>query len=131
VPKDKYNRIHINGLPQTYETGKPTQKIYNSPIDAIFNPIDFLYNRFGKKPKELRKLRKLQKEDNLRAFLNTHNRELLMEYLDLDKEKLDKLLNRCSYSDYFIQNASDLQLIDAVLDCYENHKAVKGALIKE
>lgn len=133
VPKDKYARIHINGLPQTYEVGVNQRKKYNSPLDALFRPIDFVYNMFGKNPKRLRKLKKLRDDDSLRKLLEAKfNRELMMEYLDLDAYELNDLLNECNYSDYFIKQASDLQLIEAVLLCYENYKAIKkGSTIKE
>mgnify|MGYP001140784442 CR=1 FL=1 len=133
VPKDKYARIHIVGLPQTYEVGTRTRRNYTSPIDALFRPIDFVYSMFGKKPKQLKKLKKLRKDDNLRKMLEgKFNRELMMEYLDMDAQELTELLNECNYSDYFIKSASDLQLIEAILLCYENHKAIKkGSTIKE
>ena len=133
VPKDKYARIHIVGLPQTYEVGTRARKNYTSPIDALFRPIDFVYNLFGKKPQQLKKLKKLRNDDSLRKMLEgKFNRELMMEYLDMDAQELTELLNECNYSDYFIRSASDLQLIEAVLLCYENHKAIKkGSTIKE
>lgn len=132
VPADKYSRIHINGMPQTYEVGSRQRKEFNSPIDAIFRPIDYVYNRFGKSPNQLRKLKKLKDDDHLRNMLDTNNRELLMEYLGMTAEELNELLNECNYSDYFIKSANDLQLIEAVLLCYENHKAIKkGSTIKE
>jgi len=133
VPKDKYSRIHIVGLRQTYEVGSSKSRNYTSPIDALFKPIDFVYNMFGKKPKQLKKLKKLRSDDHLRTMLEgKFNRELMMEYLELDAQELNELLNECNYSDYFIQTASDLQLIEAVLLCYENHKAIKkGSTIKE
>jgi len=126
VPKDRFTRIHINGLPQTYEVGKPVSQNINSPVAALFKPVDFLYNLFGNKPKQLRKLQKLKKEDDLRKMLSgKFDREVMMEYLQMDKQELSKLLADCNYSDYFIKKASDLQMIEAVLDCYENYKAVK------
>lgn len=133
VPQDKYSRIHINGVPQTYEVGSRQRKEFNSPIDALFRPIDYVYNRFGKSPNQLKKLKKLKDDDNLRNMLEAKfNRELLMEYLGMTGEELNELLNECNYSDYFIKSASDLQLIEAVLLCYENHKAIKkGSTIKE
>ncbi|PHQ57059.1 MAG: TonB-dependent receptor [Lutibacter sp.] len=133
VPKDKYARIHINGLTQTYEVGSRAKRNYRSPIDALFRPIDFVYNMFGKKPKQLKKLKKLRSDDNLRAMLEgKFNRELMMEYLNMNAQELTELLNECNYSDYFIKAASDLQLIEAVLLCYENHKAIKrGSTLKE
>ena len=109
VPKDRFTRIHINGLPQTYEVGKPKNKTYSSPIDALFQPVDFLYNLFGKKPKQLKKLQKLKKEDNLRKMLaGKFDREVMMEYLNMDRQELTDLLTDCSYSEYFIKKASDV-----------------------
>ncbi len=131
VPKDRFTRIHINGMPQTYEVGRPKSKNFSSPLAALFQPVDFLYNLFGKKPKQLRKLQKLKKEDNLRKMLaGKFDREVMMEYLDMDRQELTDLLIDCSYSDYFIKKASDLQMIEAVLDCYENYKALKKGKIE-
>jgi hypothetical protein len=131
VPKDKFTRIHINGLPQTYEVGKPQSKNYSSPIAALFQPVDFLYSLFGKKPKQLKKLQKLKNEDDLRKMLaGNFDREVIMEYLEMDRQELTDLLTDCSYSEYFIKKASDLQMIEAVLDCYENHKALKKGKIE-
>ena len=131
VPKDRFTRIHINGLPQTYEVGKPNKKDFSSPVAALFQPVDFLYNLFGKKPKQLKKLQKLKKEDDLRKMLaGKFDREVMMEYLDMDRQELSELLTDCSYSDYFIKKASDLQMIEAILDCYENHKALKKGKIE-
>ena len=47
----------------------------------------------------------------------------------MDSQELNDLLEDCNYSEYFIKKASDLQLIEAVLDCYENYKALKKGKI--
>jgi hypothetical protein len=132
VPKDKYTRIHISGLPQTYETGKPTPKSYTSLNAAVFQPVDFLYNMFGKKPKSLKKLKKLKDEDELREILGQKfDREVMLEYLDMNEKQLQELLDDCNYSEYFIRTASDLQVVEAILDCHENYKALQeGSLEK-
>ncbi|HFS67729.1 MAG TPA: carboxypeptidase-like regulatory domain-containing protein, partial [Flavobacteriia bacterium] len=39
VPQSLPNRLHINGLPQTYETGLPQQRNYNSALAAVFSPL--------------------------------------------------------------------------------------------
>ncbi len=131
VPKDRFTRIHINGLQQTYEVGRAQKRDFSSPLSALFQPVDFLYNLFGKKPKQLKKLQKLKKEDDLRKMLaGKFDREVMMEYLDMDRQELTELLTDCSYSEYFIRKASDLQMIEAVLDCYENYKAIKKGKIE-
>ncbi|MDV7188335.1 carboxypeptidase-like regulatory domain-containing protein [Lutibacter sp. TH_r2] len=134
TPKDKYSRIHISGVQQTYEVGGLRKaKTYTSPVDALFHPVDFVYNMFGKKPKQLKKLKKLRDDDEVRNLMETKfNREIMMEYLNMDAQELNDLLNECNYSDYFIKSASDLQLVEAILLCYENYKAIKkGSTIKE
>ncbi len=131
VPKDKFTRIRINGLPQTYEVGKPKNNNYSSPVAALFQPVDFLYNLFGKKPKQLKKLQKIKKEDELRKIMaGKFDREVMMEYLEMDRQELMELMDDCNYSEYFIKRASDLQMIEAVLDCYENYKALKKGKIE-
>jgi len=132
VPKDKYTRIHINGLAQTYETGKPTPKSFTSLNAAVFHPVDFMYNMFGKKPKSLKKLKKLKDEDELREILGQKfDREVMMEYLGMNEKQLQELLDDCNYSEYFIRTASDLQVVEAILDCHENYKALQEGSLKQ
>ncbi len=132
VPKDKFTRIHINGLPQTYEVGKPAEKSYTSVSAAIFHPVDFLYNKFGKKPKSLQKIKKLKEEDELREILGQkYDREVMLEYLEMNEKQLKELLEDCNYSEYFIRTASDLQVVEAILDCHENYKALKKGSLEQ
>ena len=46
APKNEYNRIHIDGLPQLYEIGAPQSSKFRSPLDAAFHPVDYMYNMF-------------------------------------------------------------------------------------
>ena len=132
VPTDKFTRIHINGLPQTYEVGTPRKKTYSSPVDAVFHPIDFVHNLFGKNPKQLRKLKKMKDQNEIREMLNDKvDRELMLEYLELSRAEFDELLDNCNYSDYFIQTASDVQVLEAFLECYESYNAVKQGSTKK
>jgi CarboxypepD_reg-like domain len=132
VPVDKFSRIHINGISQTYEVGRPTSKNYGSVLSALFNPIDFWYKKFGKRPKQLKRLRKLKDQDNVREIMQQKfSREVLMDYMGMSKKELDDLLDECNYSEYFIKKASDLQIIEAVLDCYENYKALQQGSVRK
>lgn len=132
VQQDKYTRIHINGLPQTYEVGKPKQRSYSNPINAIFHPVDYVYNLFGTKPKQLRKLKQMREDDKMREILDSSvNRELMLEYLELTRAELTDLLDECNYSEYFIKTASDIQVIEAVIQCYEKYRAVKKGTTKK
>ncbi len=132
IPLDRFNRIHIEGLPQAYEIGRPSAKEYTSAVNAVFNPIDFWYNKLGKRPKELRKLKKLKQEDKLREIMEEKfSREILMEYMDMSRKDLSDLLKECNYSNRFIKKASDLQVIEAVLECYESYNALKKGKVQK
>ena len=132
VPQDAYSRIHINGLPQAYEIGNSYKRNYSSGLAAVFNPVDFWYNKFGKKPKELNRLRKLKEGDQMRSMMEQKfNREIMMDYLDMSRKELNDLLTECNYSSRFINKASDLQIIEAVLECYENYRALQKGQVKK
>ena len=78
-----------------------------------------------------KKLQKIKKEDNLRKIMaGKFDREVMMEYLEMDRNDLMKLISDCNYSEYFVKNASDLQMIEAVLDCYQVYKALKQGKIE-
>ena len=132
VPEDSYSRIHINGLPQAYEIGNSYKRNYNSGLGAIFNPVDFWYNKFGKKPREMERLRKLKEGDKMRSMMEQkYSREIMMDYLDMSRKELNDLLTECNYSGRFINKASDLQIIEAVLECYENYRALQKGTVKK
>jgi len=126
VPEDVYSRIHIKGLPQAYEIGSARGN-YNSGLSDIFSPVDFWYKKLGKKPKELDRLRKLKEGDQMRGMMEQkYNREIMMDFLDMSRKELNDLLSQCNYSSNFINRASDLQITEAVLECYENYRAIKN-----
>ena len=125
VPVTNNNRYSISGLPNSgYEAGASPNAV-NKVLGAIFNPADFLYNMFGKKPREMRKLKKMKKDDEIRNILaNKFDREMLMVLLQVDRFDLDEIVNQCNYSKDFIQNANDLQILDAISECYEEYKVL-------
>ena len=90
---------------------------------AIFNPLDFLYNLFGKKPKQFRKLKLMKEDFRIRELLSSKfDRETLVELLQVEKIDLDEILRNCSYSESFILSANDLQILEAISQCYEEYK---------
>jgi hypothetical protein len=131
VPEDRYSRIQINGLPQAYEMGNARSN-YSSGLNAIFNPVDFWYDKLGSKPKELKRLKKLKEGDQIRNMMEQKfNREVIMDYLDMSRKELNELMSECNYSQSFIERASDLQILEAFLECYENHNAIQKGQVKQ
>lgn len=124
APVNDNKRYKINGLPAGYEAGTSTNGV-NRVLGAIFNPADFLYNTFGKKPKQMRKLRQMKEDDAIRNMLSTKfDRETLTALLQIDENELEEILSHCNYSQQFIETANDLQILDAISGCYEEYKVL-------
>ena len=125
IPIYENYRYRISGLSTGYEGGRTKPSAVSSVLSSIFNPADFLYNIFGKKPKQMRKLRQMKEDDEIRNLLaNKYDRETLMAVLQLERVDIDEIVNRCNYSQDFIRTASDLQILDAISECYEEYKVL-------
>ena len=124
IPIRTNNRFRISGIPnQGYEGGQTN--VVNKVLGAIFNPADFLYKMFGRKPNQMRKLKEMKKNDEIRNQLATRfDREMLTVLLQVDKYDLDEIVNQCNYSRDFINTANDLQILDAISECYEEYKVL-------
>ncbi len=126
IPIYNNYRYGIAGLSSAgYEGGSKQPGAVNKVIGAIFNPADFLYKTFSKKSNELRKLRKMKKDDEIRNLLETKfDRATLMALLQIDRLDIDEILRNCNYSVDFIKFANDLQILDAISECYEEYKVL-------
>ena len=123
APINTSYRYRISGLSRGYEAGSYSPGAVSRVISSIFNPADFLHNLFGKKPKQLRKLRKMKADDEIRNLLaSKFDRETLRELLQVERVDIDETLRNCNYSDGFIRTANDLQILDAISDCYEEFR---------
>ena len=130
VPINNNYRYSISGLSNVgYESSVRPTKAVTKVLNAIFNPVDFLYQIFGREPNQLRKLKKMKSDDQIRnALSNRFDREMLIELLDIDKIDLDFLIAQCNYSDEFISKANDLQVLDAISECYEEYKVLNKTI---
>ena len=126
VPIKTNYRYSISGLSNTgYEAGNASPNAVSKVLGAIFNPADFLHNMFGKKPNELRKLKQMKQDDEIRNLLASRfDREMLTVLLQVDRNDLDEIVSQCNYSKDFIMSANDLQILDAISECYEEYKVL-------
>jgi hypothetical protein len=123
IPIYDDQRYRIAGIGGGYEGGQGQPSAVTKVLSAIFNPADFLYNIFGKRPKQMKKLRQMKDDDEIRNLLQSkYDRETLMAVLQLEKLDIDEILNNCSYSKSFIRSANDLQILDAISECYEQYR---------
>ena len=126
IPEKENYRYSISGLTEGYEAGEYSPNAFGKVMGSIFNPADMLYNFFGKKPKELKRLKEMKKDDTVRNLLETKfDRETISVLLGVDKKEIAEILERCNYSESFVKTANDLQIWDAINSCYEEYKISK------
>ena len=125
LPINTAYQYSISGLPVSYEAGNKSPSAVTKVLGAILNPADLLRNLFGKKPNQMRKLRKIKEDDDIRDLLaSKFDRETLTELLQLEKMDIDDILANCNYSKSFIRTANDLQILDAISSCYEEYRVL-------
>lgn len=126
IPIHENYRYSISGLSAGYEAGEYSPAAFGRVIGSIFNPADMLYSFFSKRPKELKKLREMKKDDTVRNLLESkYDRETVSVLLGIDKQDIPEILQRCNYSEAFVKTANDLQILDAISQCYEEYKVLK------
>lgn len=125
IPIYEDYRYRISGLDVGYEGGSSSPGAVSKALGAIFNPADALYNIFGKKQKNMRKMREIKEDDAIRNLLQSKfDRSTLMALLQIDRVDIDDILRQCNYSKSFIKAANDLQILDAISGCYERYKVL-------
>ncbi len=127
VPINSAGRYRIPGLPNAgYEGGNRNPNAISKTFAALFNPADFLHNLFGKKGAQMKKLKKMRESDELKNLLaSKFDREIITQLLNLDRLDLDEILRNCNYSDTFIKESNDLQILEAISGCYEEYRVLQ------
>ena len=127
VPINSAGRYRILGLPSAgYEGGNRNPNAISKTFAALFNPADFLHNLFGKKGVQMQKLKKMRESDELKNLLaSKFDREIITQLLNLDRLDLDEILRNCNYSNAFIKESNDLQILEAISGCYEEYRVLQ------
>lgn len=125
LPINNAYQYSISGLSVGYEAGNKSASAVTKVLGAILNPADLLRNLFGKQPNQMKKLRQMKEDDQIRDLLaSKFDREILMEMLQIEKLDIQDILTNCNYSKSFITTANDLQILDAISSCYEDFKVL-------
>jgi|SRR5690606_33886600 len=126
IPIYENYRYSISGLNAGYEAGEYAPSAAGKILGSLFNPADALYNSFGQKPRQMRKLRQMKDDDQIRTLLQSKfDRQTLSAVLQISPMEIEEILARCNYSQSFVRNANDLQILDAINGCYEEYKVLK------
>ena len=124
APINTARRYSISGLPNRgYESGSRNPSAISKVLGNVFNPADFLHNLFGKNPAQMRKLKKMREDNEINNLLaSKFDRQVLMQLLGLKRIDIDEILRNCNYSDAFIKEGNDLQILEGISKCYEEYK---------
>jgi len=127
APINSSPRYRIIGLPNLgYEGGRRTRSGISKVLGAIFNPADFLNSLFKRNPKKMSKLRLMREDEEIKNLLSTKfDREVLVQLLGIPKIDINEILRSCSFSDTFISEANDLQIMEAINECYDEYKLLE------
>lgn len=127
VPINSAGRYRIPGLPGAgYEGGDRNPNSISKTFASLFNPADFLHNLFGKKGVQMQKLKKMRDNDELKNLLATKfDREIIIQLLNIDRLDLDEILRNCNYSDTFLKESNDLQILEAISSCYQEYRVLQ------
>jgi len=127
APVNTSTRYKIIGLPNLgYEAGRRSRSGISKVIGAIFNPADFLNNLFKKRSSKMDKLRLMREDEEIKNLLSIKfDREVLVQLLGVDRADIDEILRNCNFSDTFIQQANDLQILEAISECYDEYKLLE------
>ncbi len=118
-------RYQISNLNSGYEAGYQQPIGFSATLSSIFNPVDFLHLIFTQKAPQMEKLRAMKEDKGIRQLLETKfDRKTLMVLLHVSEKEIKKILKHCNYSKTFIETANDLQVLDAISECYERYKAL-------
>lgn len=121
---DNY-RYSISNLDYGYEGGGYQRSSFARVMESIFNPSDFLYKTFSKRQQDMRKLRLMKSDRRIKDILmNKYDRETLSAVLQISKYEIENILKRCDYSKDYIRAANDLQILDAISNCFEDYRAI-------
>ena len=127
APINSSPRYRIIGLPNLgYEGGRRTRSGISKILGAIFNPADFLNSLFKRNPKKMAKLRLIREDEEIKRLLSTKfDREVLVQLLGIPKIDINEILRNCSFSDTFIKEANDLQIMEAINECYDEYRLLE------
>ena len=85
VPINSAGRYRIQGLQNSgYEGGNRDPNSISKTFAALFNPVDFLHNLFGKRGVQMQKLKKMRDSDELKNLLALKfDREIIIQLLNM------------------------------------------------
>jgi len=87
---------------------------------TLGNPVDFLYERFGKTPRQMEELRRLIEKEAWRNKLQGSNRKALQELTGMNPSEVEAFAFYCSGGS--VRSNTDYELLRSLIECYERYQ---------
>jgi len=124
IPINLNYKYQITGLTTGYEGSDKTSRL-SRVVKTIASPINRLQSIFSKSDHQLKKLRKIKEDDQIIDLLRSKfSRETLSTLLNISEVDINTILRNCKYSKSFIKTANDLQILNAISECYEEYSVL-------
>ncbi len=124
-------------LPDTSLKMNPSLLMYSSDLFlyrgtggfgiVVTGPITALYDAFSKKAKSKQRYIELLEQDRFKNYLTTKfNEKIVAQSTQLVEEKeIAKVMKYCDFTDRFITNANNYEIVLQIQHCYAEYLAVK------
>ena len=98
----------------------PRKEVAATPLS---NPLSYIYEKFGKRPREERKYKRLEEEhDTWRTqVLEKYNPALVKEITGLPEEQIEAFMEFCKMDNQFISVSSNYEIVVAINQCFDEY----------
>jgi hypothetical protein len=105
-------------------------KIPQAKAPTLANPVDFLYDQLGNRPRQMRELTLLLSSDQYRNQLaESRNRNALFELTGLTEARIEEVLLFCRYNQSSIRSATDFELLVSLIQCYQEFEERRSSTL--
>ncbi len=123
LPVKTQPRIKLDFAPYFGDKNPDFLTKLNDDLRKIMDPVGLLYNLFSARGKDLRKLSKMKEDDRLYRMLAARfDRQVIADLLNIPVEDVYRILQLCEYEEKFLREASDIQILEALKECYQKHR---------
>ncbi|MDG1252597.1 MAG: hypothetical protein P8N56_02850 [Schleiferiaceae bacterium] len=99
---------------------------------TLANPLDLLYDQFGKRPRQLRELEAILESEAFRDKLSeSNNRSALFELTGLTPSQVEEFLLFCHWNETAIYSPTDYELLRSLMRCFAQFQAIQEQELRE
>jgi len=135
----KYKLLNLRLPLSSYPADTSVFRKIDKGIDTLGNaapltitgPVTAIYNLLSKEGKTLRKYKKLKEEEEFwKKVEYKYNVEMLVRITHLQGPELYEFINFCNFSKEFIQESSEYEIIERVLEKFKEYKLQESEIQK-